>query len=66
MHDIVSPKLFKVLFYVYLVLFPIFLLSTVVFWLTGPIQIAQICGLGSMWSLFGLLINKRFRGVRDD
>ena len=48
-----SRKLFKM----YCVLSAVFILGIISFWIMGPIEIAQICGLALFWTVFGSFIN---------
>ena len=54
-----NPKWTETLFKIYIVSSIICFLGVVIFWYFGPIEIAQMCGLGLMWSIFGSLINRQ-------
>lgn len=56
-----NPEWTVVLYKIYAVLSVICLLGVLFFWYYGPKEIAQIFGLGLLWSVFGTLINSHFR-----
>jgi hypothetical protein len=52
------PRLWsKNLFKMYCIFSIIFIVGIVYFWIMGPIEIAQICGLALFWTVFGAFIN---------
>lgn len=50
----------KTLFHIYSGLIVVFILGVICFWISGPIEIAQICALGLLWCLFGAILNRAF------
>jgi len=61
-----NPDWARVLYHFYFILTIIFLLGIICFWIVGPIEIAQICALGFMWTLFGTLLNRSFSKKREN
>jgi len=48
------------LFYLYIILSIVFFAGIILFYFIGPIEIAQICGLGLFWTVFGAFLNSVF------
>ena len=52
----------KRLYEIYRVLTPTFAIGGIVAYFVLPIEIAQICGIGFLWSAFGTVLNMPVKG----